>query len=296
MSEPRLDTDGAFRLYETVRPHLPHAAFPDASDSVETLEDVADRYDGFVLDAFGVLNVGQTPIPGAVERMARLRALGKRLCVLTNAASYTRAEAEAKYRALGFDFAPEEVVSSRDVAVAHLPPGLTWAAICAEGDGFSDIDADTHDLLAEAGLWDDADGFLFLSSLRWTAALQDRLVAALAARPRPVVIANPDLVAPREDGLSIEPGYWAHDLRQRTGTAPVFYGKPYGDAFAAAAARLGPGRYAMVGDTLHTDILGGRAAGLGTVLIADHGLFAGRAVAPYVAASGIVPDAVARTT
>jgi len=33
--------------------------------------------------------VGETPIAGAVARMAELRARGKKLCVLTNAASYT---------------------------------------------------------------------------------------------------------------------------------------------------------------------------------------------------------------
>ncbi|MFD1810358.1 HAD hydrolase-like protein [Gemmobacter lanyuensis] len=36
----------------------------------------------------------------------------------------------------------------------------------------------------------------------------------------------------------------------------------------------------MVGDTLHTDILGGQAAGHGTILVTDHGLFKGRDVAP----------------
>ena len=52
----------------------------------------------------------------------------------------------------------------------------------------------------------------------------------------------------------------------------------------------------LVGDTLHTDVLGGRAAGMGAVLVADHGLFAGRDVRGYIARSGIVPDAVVATT
>ncbi|MCZ8171750.1 MAG: hypothetical protein O9272_08425, partial [Brevundimonas sp.] len=40
---------------------------------------------------------------------------------------------------------------------------------------------------------------------------------------------------------------------------------------------------------MHTDVLGGRAAGMGAVLVADHGLFAGRDVRGYIARSGIVP-------
>lgn len=296
---PTLDTDAAFARYEAVRFRLPQAAFPTSHEAAPSLAALADRYDGFLLDAFGVLNVGDTPIPGAVERLRDFRAEGKGLCVLTNAASYTRAQALAKYRRLGFDFAEHEVVSSRDVAAAHLVrharPGALWAAIAAPGDGFEDIQAEVADLL-DRDLWERADAFLFLSSLRWTRPHQERLAAALAARPRPLVVANPDLVAPREDGLSVEPGFWAHEIADRTGLAPHFYGKPYADAFAAAAARLGPGRLAMVGDTLHTDILGGRAAGLGTILVADHGLFAGRPITPYIDRSGIRPDAVVATT
>jgi glycerol-1-phosphatase len=81
---------------------------------------------------------------------------------------------------------------------------------------------------------------------------------------------------------------------------PRFFGKPFANAFDAVLGRLPPGlrreRIAMVGDTLHTDILGGRAAGFGTVLIAGHGLYAGHDPARFIAASGIRPDFVAATT
>lgn len=301
MSEPLRDAEAAFLRYEAVRARLPVARFPEEPVFAHDLGAVADRWDGFVLDAFGVLNVGETPIPGAVERMAALRARGKKLCVLTNAASYTRAEALVKYRRLGFDFAADEVVSSRDVAVGRINaamPGAHWAAIAAEGDGFSDIAGRVGDAVADPSLFDVADGVLFLSSARWTAALQARLVAAMARRPVPVVVANPDLVAPREDGLSQEPGLFAHDLIDRLGLAVAWYGKPFADGFQDVCARmdLPAERLAMVGDTLHTDVLGGKAAGMGAVLVADHGLFAGRDVRDYIARSGIVPDAVAATT
>ena len=52
----------------------------------------------------------------------------------------------------------------------------------------------------------------------------------------------------------------------------------------------------MVGDTLHTDVLGAAASGLSSVLVADHGLLAGRDPRPYIAASGIRPRYLARTT
>lgn len=295
------DAEAAFLRYEAVRARLPAARFSAAPVFARTLSEVADRWDGFVLDAFGVLNVGETPIPGAVARMAELRARGKKLCVLTNAASYTRDEALRKYRNLGFDFSAEEVVSSRDVAAARigmLMPGAHWAAIAAEGDGFSDLPGRVGDAVGDPGLFDVADGVLFLSAARWTPALQARLIDALARRPIPIVVANPDLVAPREDGLSLEPGLFAHAILDQVGAVAHWYGKPFADGFHDACARMGlpPERLAMVGDTLHTDVLGGKAAGMGAVLVADHGLFAGRDVRGYIARSGIVPDAVVATT
>jgi glycerol 3-phosphatase-2 len=45
----------------------------------------------------------------------------------------------------------------------------------------------------------------------------------------------------------------------------------------------------MIGDTLHTDILGGQAAGFGTILVTRHGLFAKHPVETYIRQSGIVP-------
>lgn len=295
-----MDAEAAFRRYEAVRGRLPGARFPAASRRAATLEEVAGDYDAFVLDAFGVLNVGATPIPGAVERMVRLRATGKRLIVLTNAASDPRTMAHGKYGRLGFDFAIEEVVSSRDVAASRLEalaPGARWGAISAAGDDFADVDADLRRWTAADPF--EADAFVMLSSADLDEATVGALTDALVRRPRPLAVANPDIVAPREDGLTLEPGFHAHAIADAAGIAPAFFGKPFGDAYDDVLARLGGiprERVAMVGDTLHTDVLGGAAAGLGTVLVERHGLFAGRDVAGYVERSGIVPDWICATT
>lgn len=289
------DAKAAFARYEAIRPRLPMARFAAQSVQVTSLEEVADRVDGFLLDAFGVLNVGETAIPGAIARLASLRARGKKLVVLTNAASYTRAQLLAKYHRLGFDFTADEVVASRDVAVARLEgiaPGATWAAISAAGDTFADIPARVLDAASDPRAFRDADAVLFLSTARWSPVLQRQLETALQHKPRPLVIANPDLVAPREGGLTLEPGLFGHDLVDRLKIGAHWFGKPFPEAFAEGIARTGlvPERLAMVGDTLHTDVLGGAAAGCRSVLVTDHGLFAGRDPAPFISASGIMPD------
>ena len=297
----RIAPADAFARYEAVRARLPAATFPDRARPMAHLGEVADAFDGFVLDAYGVLNVGATAIPGAVARIAGLRARGRRLCVLSNAAAFTRDGALRKYRGLGFDLAPDEVVTSRDVAAARLAalaPGAVWAAIAAPGDDGADLPVPTLDACADPGVLGAADGVLFLSTARYDAALHARLLDALDARPRPLVVANPDLASPDESGLVREPGWFAHDAIDRIGAEVHWFGKPFGDAFDDVLARLDlpPDRLAMVGDTLHTDVLGGRTAGMGTVLVTGHGMFAGADAARGVEASGIVPDVVVPTT
>lgn len=295
-----LTTEDAFARYEDVRHRLPQATFPTRSIHARSLADIADQADAFVLDAFGVLNVGLRPIPGAVARMATLRALGKRLVVLTNAASAPRAAALRKYKALGFDFAPEEVVASREVCATRLAEALphgTWGAISADGDDFADINACV--LPWTATDQPQVDGFLMLSSAQMDAATESALREALLTQPRPLLVANPDIVAPREEGLSCEPGYFAHRLADQTGITPVFFGKPFPNAFEDVKKRLpdcDPRRVIMVGDTLHTDVLGGAAAGFRTALISDFGLFAGQSIPPFIEQSGIRPDFICPTT
>ena len=65
--------------------------------------------------------------------------------------------------------------------------------------------------------------------------------------------------------------------------------KPYRLAFELAAKRMSTNNLVMIGDTLHTDILGGQAAGFDTVLVTDHGLFKNKPIRPYIDASGIHP-------
>ena len=43
---------------------------------------LADRYDGYILDLWGVVHDGVNPIPGAPEALAGLHEAGKRVVLL----------------------------------------------------------------------------------------------------------------------------------------------------------------------------------------------------------------------
>ena len=283
---------GIFDRYEAIRPRLPITHARPQTQDIAHLGEIADRVDAFVFDAFGVLNVGETPIPGAANRVADLRARGCQIRVLTNAASYDRMGAVAKFEKLGIALDPDEIITSRDAALSVLDNRL-WGVIAAPEDCLSDLDMRVIRLGDDPAEYDCAEGFLFLSSADRSDARQRLLEVSLLDHPRRVIIANADLVAPRDHGFSIEPGFYGHQLADLTAAEVMFFGKPFAAVHVMASATLAgidKTRIAMVGDTLHTDILGGVAAGWRTVLVTQDGLFAGHNVAPFIGQSGLYPD------
>jgi len=81
-------TQDAFERYEAVRHRMPTARFPDRTQDCAGLVEIADHFDAFVLDSFGVLNVAETAITGASAGLQPLRPRGKRLLALSNRARY----------------------------------------------------------------------------------------------------------------------------------------------------------------------------------------------------------------
>lgn len=300
MTSPRAaDPAAAFASYLSVRHRLPAAGFGAAWQSAPTLDAIAGPFDLILLDAYGVLNVGESPIPGAAEQIAALRAAGKTVAVVSNSAGYPKRRMMQRYARLGFDFAPDEVVTSREALLAHLAaePPRRWGLMLNEEIGTEELDGIEATVLADdRATYDAVDGILLIGSDGWTDARQALLEASLRDRPRPVCVGNPDIVAPREDGLSREPGYFAHRLTDVTGVEPRFFGKPFPEVFELVLARQSPRpapeRVLMVGDTLHTDILGGGRMGFATALATDHGSLAGLDAAEAIRRSGIVPDFV----
>ncbi len=289
----------AFAAYEAARHRLPSVNRNAPCARRSNLDAIADEIDVFLLDAFGVLNIGETAIEGVPERVAGLQKAGKRVLVVSNAAGAPHSDLMAKYARLGYDFPPEDVITSRKTILHALKsePMRQWGLMASEQLGREDIEhLDITYLAEDPAAYDAAEGFLMLGSAAWTDGRQALLENSLSRRQRPVFVGNPDIVAPREHGFSVEPGSYAHRLADRTGVIPRFFGKPFQNIFELAFDRLSesvdPSRIAMVGDSLHTDVLGGHAAGIKSVLIAGYGFFAGNDVDDAIRTSGIKPDFV----
>lgn len=270
--------------------YAPHKIYPDKPIPTKTprwaesLLTHHDAYDYLLLDGFGVLNIGQSFVPHMPEVVKKLQALGKKTFVLTNSGSFPGEMHAEKYKNWHYAFPKEHIISSRDVVEATIAHhqvtkknGL-WGVISLPEVNLCSIPARTTLLTQETV--DKVDGILFLSALAWDNELQAMLKASLAKKIRPMIVGNPDISAPLEDGFSTEPGYYLIDLRQTFADLKVTYcGKPFKNAYKVSLARItkvigksvDPAKILMVGDTLHTDILGGNMAGMQTAIKIDWG-------------------------
>ena len=294
-----LDAESVLDLYERAR--LPTPARKGRAEPGANLLALADRYDAFILDGYGVINVGPEPIPGIGDTVRALRTAGREVMVLTNGAGRPSRTTARRYAGWGLDMPERLVVSSRDALEASLAmrprPGL-WGVMALPDSELDTLPVETALLDDDAALYRRADGFILIRSEGWSAARHMLLVEALRESPRTVLVANPDVSAPYPDErYSAEPGYWALRIEAETGVRCEPYGKPFTPAFELALSRLERAgarreRVAMVGDGLYTDILGGLAAGLGTVLVTDHGLLKGLDWEQRATRAGIFPDHV----
>ena len=79
----------------------------------------------------------------------------------------------------------------------------------------------------------------------------------------------------------MEPGFWSLRFRKSEFIEIEYFGKPHLEIYKMAInriyklanKRINLNRIVMIGDSLHTDILGGLSAQISTVLVTEHGLF-----------------------
>jgi HAD superfamily hydrolase (TIGR01459 family) len=244
---------------------------------------IAGRYDGFILDLWGVIHDGVQPYPGAVDCLERLQAAGKRSVLLSNAPRRSHA-AEAMLRDMGIgpDLYTAILTSGEAVHLAlrdrtdpwfsglgrrvyHLGPDRDRNVL----DGL-DVDIvpapDRADFVLNTGPDDHrspTDIYAFEDTLQ-----------ACARHHLPMICANPDLEVIRGGVRVICAGALAMRYEQMGGAVRSL-GKPDPAIYRPAMAMLGtaPSATLAVGDSLRTDIAGAAAAGLAScwVLGGIHG-------------------------
>ena len=238
---------------------------------------LADQYDGFIVDLWGVVHDGVRPYPGVIDALTRLRAAGKRVVFLSNAPRRAAAVVTA-LAAMGI--APDlhdgvmssgEAVHTQlrdrtDPAFAALGSRLWHLGPARDRNLFEDLpltevdQPDQADFLLNTGPDD-------LAGESDPAAYDPVLNAALAAG-LPMICANPDLEVVRAGQRIICAGLLAEIYAARGGVV-LMRGKPDPAIYQPTLAMLDTERVRTlaVGDSLRTDIAGAKAAGIDSVFI-----------------------------
>ena len=297
-----------------IRPHLLRIAdtsdigFTRAVPQAVTTRELLARYDGILLDAFGVLVDASGALPGAPALIAELHARGTPYAIVSNDASRSRETFAQRFAAIGLPVPPERFVTAGTLLPdCFRERGLAGARTLVLGT------PDSLDFVREGGgvpvpvevgidvdavaVCDD-DGTPFLDGIEIALSA---IVRAVRAGRRPALIApNPDIIYPKARGeLGFTAGAMAVmielALERTVPSAKLAFerlGKPHPFLMLAAAKRLGiaPDRLVMVGDQLETDVAGALAAHMHVALVAGVSHWEGHAtIAPTYLLGTIEP-------
>lgn len=242
---------------------------------LESVDEIAERYDVVFCDVWGVIHNGRRLYTGAGEALWRLRRAGKCVVLLTNIPK-PRGPIPAQLDRLNFPRdAYDVIVTSGDAIRAELAmraPGPMYKigpprdAALWEGLGLSQAALAEAAFIGISGLDDD----------NGTPEAYADVLRAARARDLEMLCANPDIVVRVGDQLMWCAGAVARDYAAMGGRV-VMAGKPhppiYDLAFREASALRGAGadrtRVLCIGDGPGTDVAGANAQGLDCLFIAS---------------------------
>ncbi len=224
--------------------------------------------DTVFLDLDGCVWFGERLADGAVDLVEDLRASGRRVGFLTNTSNHGTAHVAAKLQRLGIEATVDDVIMPVDSLAEHpwlreRPP--IWFF------GPPEVRQAVADVTPIA---ESPDGAELVVLGRDTHLTYDDLADALSVLVRGgrLLAFNVDPRVPVEGGRMLPgTGAIAAALSYASGVEPEVVGKPSPVFFEAALRRFQATskRSVMVGDTLDSDIAGGAAVGMRTVLVGD---------------------------
>ena len=232
---------------------------------------MADKYDGFILDLWGLIHDGHKAYPGAADSLRRLQDLGKRVVMLSN--SPRRAE-DLKRMMERFGIGRDhynEVMSSGEAVFQELQTCADpWFAALGNRCLLVGIERD-RDLLAGLDLTlverpEEAEFILNTGPDGPGAKLEDYipLLDRALGLGLPMICANPDLVV-MVDGLQVLCAGALAAYYERKGGDVRYRGKPDPAIYRTCLSLLGverKDRILGVGDAFHTDMAGAKNAGI----------------------------------
>jgi len=250
---------------------------PPMMSALTSLSEVAQQYDAFLLDQFGVIHDGKRAYDGAVAAVSELQRAGKKIVIISNS-SRRRSDTAARLRSMGFG--PCESGSDGESSTSEMADGVRPISVVTSGDlVFEGLSASSEPPFADLGMRcfvfgngdddeeyvrecgkvaspiDQAD-FILARGLfcmlgagpdllrqptaPYTAKAEAEVLAkALARRPGglPLLVANPDEIRP-DGNDSPMPGQLARRYRELGAADVRLVGKPHPLIYKACNRKL----------------------------------------------------------
>lgn len=250
-----------------------------------------ENFDVVIVDAYGVFNFGQGISQSVIETFKTWKAKGKQVYILSNTSSTiekTVQSYEKKGVIKGVHYTnlmtagqyASEVIKQGELPVIGNKFYVLGTANFKSSNPVPSIFANSsYELVPSVEKADfiycgtpqllDANGVAYDST-----EVSDftELVATLAKTGLPLVCANPDLMADEGGRFVVRQGTIAKIWPGKV----IMYGKPDPRVFNSLLNRYCPNvpkdRILMVGDTLRTDILGAKLAGIKSCLVLEGGI------------------------
>lgn len=227
------------------------------------------EFDAILLDLDGTVYYEEHALPGSVELVRKLQRENRKFACISNATT-SAARVSARLRNMGIEIEDESHIytaagAACDLVLRRFPPRPRVFNLATQGvremlDGrvqwVESIDEPCDAVIAGA------------PSNEYAHHDRQRTALVLLRRGAQLIGACNDRVYPSPRGLELGSGALCAMMSYASGVSPVFCGKPEPIFFRTLCERLQvePARCLLVGDNLESDIAGGKALGMRTIL------------------------------
>ena len=240
-----------------------------------TLRVLADQFDAFFIDQFGVLMDATGAYPFAIDSVKRLSELGKPMILLSNSGKRALKNEERLTR-LGFEVCLfTKVITSGEVAYSVIKkniqkkfpkkPKVFIISRDSDTSPIDDLNCDVCDRIEKAD-------FIIISGSepeKYSLQFYHNLLKPAVDRNVPAFCINPDMIMLTKTGTSFGAGAIAKEYEKLGGNLSWF-GKPYGEIYNFARKfipEILPQKVLCIGDSPEHDIRGGYFANCKTALV-----------------------------
>jgi len=240
------------------------------------LSDIAEQFDLFIIDLWGVLHDGKAAFRLAIEALAQLRKLHKPVVLLSN--SPRRSEhVKQRLEELGISQRLyDHLYTSGEDCYRHLKLRQDpWYAALGESLFHigQPLDRSLFDALPfqQTANMDAADFIITTGTASWDSPLEEyeNILTEACGKHLPMICANPDEIVMFGNLKSFCAGAIASRYKDMGGFVR-YHGKPFAPIYTAIL-NLYPDvkrqRILAIGDSLATDILGAKSANISALMI-----------------------------